>query len=97
MSGQHELSVDCPCGPTVESYGIPPERKRDISDLFEYHAPTPQQVESMKRVREAAKALALVIDEFCPPSADRTDAMRQLQNCNMTANRSIVLNGKGYR
>jgi len=72
-------------------------RQVEINDLFEYHAPTPQQVESMKRVREAAKVLALVIDEFCPPSADRTDAMRQLQNCNMTANRSIVLKGKGYR
>lgn len=69
----------------------------EISDLFEYHAPTPEQVASMKRIREAAKALAFVIEAECPPSADRTAAMRQLQDANMTANRSIVLKGVSYR
>lgn len=77
--------------------GTAPVREEEINDLFEYHAPTPEQVEAMKEVRSAAKALALIIDRVCPPSADRTDAVRQLQNCNMTANRSIVLKGKGYR
>lgn len=68
-----------------------------IEYLFTYHAPTPDQVEKLKVVREAAKALAVVIDASCPPSADRTAAMRDLQTVVNTANRSIVLEGRGYR
>jgi len=69
----------------------------ELSDLFEYHAPTPEQVSAMKVVREAAKNFAFAIDAACPPSADRTAAMRQVQDANMTANRSIVLGGASYR
>jgi hypothetical protein len=68
-----------------------------IEFLFTYHAPTPEMVEKLKTVRTAAKALAVAIDESCPPSADRTAAMRDLQTAVNTANRSIVLEGRGYR
>ena len=50
-----------------------------IEWLFTYHAPTPDQIEKLKAVRQAAKALAVAIDASCPPSADRTAAMRDLQ------------------
>lgn len=68
-----------------------------IDTLFDYHTPTPNQTLAMGCVRSAAKILAAVIETSCPPSADRTDAMRKLGECVMTANRSIVLGGQGYR
>ncbi len=73
------------------------ETRELIEFLFTYHAPTPEMIEKLKTVREAAKALAVAIDESCPPSADRTAAMRDLQTAVNTANRSIVLEGRGYR
>ena len=72
-------------------------REELVDFLFTYHAPDPEQIEAMKNVRSAAKALAMVIDEDVPPSADRTDAMRKLQECVNTANRAITLRGRSYR
>lgn len=68
-----------------------------IDTLFDWHAPTPNQTLAINCVRNAAKLLAVVIETSCPASADRTDAMRKLGECVMTANRSIVLGGQGYR
>lgn len=64
-----------------------------IEERFTYHAPTPEQIERLARVREKAKELAYVIDECCPGSPDRTAAMRQLEEAVMTANKAIVLEG----
>ena len=68
-----------------------------IDELFTYHRPSDDQVPKYGKLRNAGHELALIIDECCPPSADRTAAMRQLQDCIMTANRSIALDGKSYR
>lgn len=68
-----------------------------IEDLFTYHPPSTGQIPRYQAIREAAKAFALAIHKHCPPSADRTYAMRQLQSAVMTANRSIALNGRSYR
>ena len=73
------------------------ERKALIEFLFTYHAPDERQVAAMKEVRAAAMALASKIESLVPASADRTDAMRKLQECVNTANRAITLEGKGYR
>lgn len=73
------------------------EREKLIEFLFTYHAPSEQQVLAMKEVRAAAMFLASKIDQLVPPSADRTDAIRKLQECVNTANRGITLGGKGYR
>lgn len=77
--------------------GTPSPSSAVLEDLFIYHAPNDAQILRLKRVREAAKALAYAIDEACPSSADRTAAMRELQSAVMTANRSIVLEGRAYR
>lgn len=68
-----------------------------LDHLFAYHVPTDAQVEKFNKLRKAARELANVIDEQCPCSADRTAAMRQLQACLMTANRSIACEGRSYR
>ena len=64
----------------------------EIKDLFTYEMTT-----KFLLVKEAIVAAALAINEHCPPGADRTAAMRKLKEAHMTANASIVLEGKSYR
>lgn len=68
-----------------------PDERAAIDTLFTYHAPSPDQIESLKLVREKAKELADVLVMCCPRSADRSAALRLLRECTMTANASIVL------
>lgn len=84
-------------GAHMADYGIPEERLELIEFLFTYQQPDAQQIEALKHVRGAARTLALVIEGVVPPSADRTDAMRKLQECVNTANRGITLRGRSYR
>lgn len=65
-----------------------------VEAIFTYHAPTPPQVEQLQKVRAAAKALATVIMENTPMCADQSAALRKLREAVMTANASIVLEGK---
>lgn len=69
----------------------------EIAALMSYKAPTPEKLVKFQAVRDAATALAIAIDENCPPSADRTAAIRQCQDSLMTANRAIANDGNGYR
>ena len=68
-----------------------------LEDLFSYHKPSEDQIPRYTALREAALEFAKALDQACPPSADRTAAMRQLQDCVMTANRSVALRGRSYR
>lgn len=68
-----------------------------LNDLFTYHKPDEEQIPLYAAVREKAREMAQVIHDSCPPSADRTTAMRQLQDTVMTANRAIALDGRSYR
>lgn len=74
-----------------------PTAKAVIDDLFSYHAPDADQIPKYAALRSAAKVFAEAIDANCPPSADRTAAMRLLQDAVMTANRAVALQGRGYR
>ena len=69
----------------------------EIRDLFRYHAPSPEMTRKFEAIRSAIETAALVIDAECPPGADRTAAMRRLKEAHMTANASVVLEGKSYR
>ena len=66
----------------------------EINHLFTYHAPTPDQVARMTRLREHARELAHALVELCPNSADRAAAMRKLREVVMTANAAIILEAK---
>ncbi len=68
-------------GPTAE----------DIEAQFTYHAPTEGQPAKYQRLRDEAKQLAFTIMELCPPSADRSDAIRKLRESVMMANASIAI------
>lgn len=67
--------------------------KSQIEDAFTYHAPSTNQVEDMREIREKAKELAFLIDNKCPSCADRAAALRKLREVVMTANAAIILNG----
>ena len=73
------------------------DKDQTLDDLFTYHKPEPDQIPRYAAINEAAKAFAQVVDANCPPSADRTAAVRLIQQARMTANASIALNGKSYR
>jgi hypothetical protein len=68
-----------------------PDERAAIDTLFTYHAPTPDQIEGLRLVREQAKEFADVIVMCCPRSADRSAALRLLREAVMTANASIVV------
>lgn len=62
-----------------------------IEEWFTYHPPREGQPERYVEIREAAKALALVIAQNTRPCADQTVAFRKLRECVMTANAAIAL------
>lgn len=62
----------------------------EISDLFEYHAPTPEQTERIIAVRAALKEACAALVAHVPPSAMRTLAIRKLEETSMWANKAIV-------
>lgn len=75
-----------------------PDITRDqawLDDVFSYHAPTGDQSSKYAVLRNAAKEFAQIILLECPPSADRSAALRKVREAVMTANVSIALEGKG--
>jgi len=64
-----------------------------LDETFRYHVPDHDQPVRYDRVRVAAKALASVILDNCPGSADRSAALRKVREAVMTANASIALEG----
>ena len=69
----------------------------DLEGLFTYHPPNADTIPKYQAINEAALNLARVIDATCPPSADRTAAIRKVQEARMVANCSIANGGKSYR
>ena len=68
-----------------------------IGELFTYHAPNADTIPKYNAINEAAKAFALVVHQNCPASADRTAAIRKIQEARMTANSAIANGGASYR
>ena len=65
-----------------------------VNHWFTYQTPSQADVLNMGAIREQARQLARTIVRSCPPSADRSAAIRHLREAVMTANASIVLGGK---
>lgn len=63
-----------------------------INNSFTYHAPKPEQIPKYESLRSEAKELALLIYKLCPPSAETTLAIRNLEEAIMWANKSIACN-----
>ena len=56
-----------------------------------YHAPTEMQQIRYGKIRTATQALVEVIVDMCPPSADRSAAIRKVREAAMAANASIAV------
>lgn len=67
--------------------------KEILSELFSYHPPTPLTLPKHAAINQAAKNLAEVVLQNCPPSADRSRVIQLIQDARMTANRAVALNG----
>ena len=64
---------------------------RLLRHQFTYHSPQGDQAARYQRIREAALALALVINDTVPECADKTAAVRKLREAVMTANAAIAI------
>lgn len=65
-------------------------------DPFEYQAPTPEHIEAMKYTREALRQAATAVIAHVPACAERTLALRKIEEASMWANKAIVFDGERY-
>jgi len=64
----------------------------NIANTFTYYEPKGDQSERYTSIRAGARELATLIEDLCPKSAERTLALRRLQEAMMWANASIAIN-----
>ena len=64
----------------------------DVQNTFTYHPPTGTQTKRYEGLRIAAARVARAFMQDCPESAERTLAIRALQQAVMWANASIAIN-----
>lgn len=74
------------------TYSIRPEDQARLDNLFSYHAPFGDQAQRYETIRASGGAFAEVLMEMCPPSAERTLAIRDIEMAVMRANQSIAVN-----
>jgi hypothetical protein len=60
--------------------------------FIQSHTPSLTQLNQMSTLRDETYALALVIQNICPESPEKTIAIRRLQEALMFANASIAIN-----
>lgn len=73
--------------------GNPGFTRIDIERLFTYHPPSAGQRVHYEKLRDAARAFAVVLVEHTPNGADQSAAIRKLRECVNTANASIAVSG----
>jgi hypothetical protein len=69
--------------------------KLDFDNIYTYHTPEEGQPERYQALRARAKELAMLIDELCPDSRERSIAFTQLETAIFWANAAIARNEKG--
>lgn len=62
----------------------------EIEKRFAYHPPKPGQPEKYTAIRAKAKELALLIEDECPESREKSLSMTKLEEAVMWANASIA-------
>lgn len=65
----------------------------DIENIFKYHTPKDDQPDKYERIRGEAKHLAYQINQLCPDSEEKAEAMKRLREAVMWANASIAIHG----
>ena len=72
----------------------PMSEQEQLNNWFSYHPPIDDQAQRYEQIRAAGKAFAEKLVELCPPSADRTVAIRKIREAVYSANASIACGGK---
>lgn len=65
---------------------------KQIEHNFKYHPPKDGQPEKYETLRATAKSLALLINDSCPESREKSLAMTKLEESIFWANASIARN-----
>ena len=65
-----------------------------IDNIFTYHAPLGTQLARYVAIRDKAKELALLINDLCPGSREKSLSLTNLQQSVQMANASIAINEK---
>ena len=63
-----------------------------IKTIFSYHPPHGDQAQRYERLRAGGGELARLINDFAPESAEKTLAIRRVQEAVMYANAAIACN-----
>ena len=64
----------------------------DLENRFTYHAPKDGQPVKYETIRQYGKALAIIIDKYCPDSREKSLAVTKIEEAVMWANASIARN-----
>ena len=67
--------------------------RAELDRCFDHHKPDFADAAKYEALTAKAKELAALFYELCPPSADRSAAIRLLREARMTANASIACKG----
>jgi hypothetical protein len=65
----------------------------DLRKNFTYHPPLPGQPEKYTEIRETAHTLAVLVQNLCPDSRERSLAITKIEEAVMWANASIARDG----
>lgn len=66
--------------------------EQDLKQRFTYHAPKPGQPQKYTDIRNGAHELAVMMDELCPNSREKSLAITKLEESVMWANAAIARN-----
>lgn len=77
---------------TPREFVVETKRLEQIENSFTYHAPKEDQPERYVLLRDEAKALALSILKYTPPSREQSLAITHLEESIMWANKAIACN-----
>jgi hypothetical protein len=72
----------------------PMTEQEQLDNWFSYHPPLAGQAETYAKIRAGGKAFAELLVASCPPSADRTAAIRHIREAVYNANASIACGGR---
>lgn len=67
-----------------------------VRNPFVYQAPDNETLDKLIEIREACGLAYTAILEFVPACAERTLAIRRLEEANMWANKALVFKGERY-
>lgn len=68
----------------------------DTHPALEYHAPTEEQIKAIKTIRAALSEAMYAITDTVPQCAERTLALRHIEDAAIWSNKAIVFDGQRY-